>query len=197
MEFSNIFQRPIDLSALIGWMIECYDSNGNFSTLSRYSKEDPDFLEDCINNRIQEVTFLRLLDVAMLNATVQKTLPDVVNYVSDDSITDKVFRKIMEESKLRKCLIVSLSHKTLDTKKLFTLCEDGTCFECFFTLALRLYTSEDYSAEQYECYLDYFLHSKYSYMARELYSELCNAMPNTVEKSILTLATAVPTDTIR
>lgn len=173
MALSIFFQKDIDINCF------CEKILGSKSTIfisNVLLKCNPDWIQEKCFGNVTPNTLINLIDLSIKNQKAIPILEQILETVSDSSITDTVFERLMEFpiSDARCTLLIILSHKKLSEKQLLSLCDVGCAFECFFELAALYYTNSKFSSRIFEDFLLKFLQCKFSEMFNDLIFELSN-----------------------
>ena len=136
--------------------------------------EDPDWLEDNIRGEISQTTLLKIIETSYNNQQYRTFLTYIIDIIDGTDINGLVFVRIFHypNTEIKEGLLISLAHKKLKENQLRCLCTEEIAFECYFELVILYYTEKSYTKKKLEEFIEEFRNCKYSYMYRELLSEL-------------------------
>ena len=137
-------------------------------------QENPDWIENNFTGGISEQIFYTFINKSENIFLLRSVLPFIVDCVTDESITDKIFSLLFsyEHDKTKEKILISLAHKHLPVHMLKKLCETNRHFESYFELVITIYKDNVTSADDIKEVIDFFLKSPFSGMIKELISEM-------------------------
>ena len=112
---------------------------------------------------VEEPILIRFIYHTLLHKKAKEVLCDVVNLLSNKSITRTVFHMLLyyPDESIRTDVLVILAHMNLTLYQLRVLCETEVTFECFYTLGEKLYLDEKVPVNKFEGFIEFFSHSKF------------------------------------
>lgn len=169
MDSTNIPQ-----SSLEHLCIELMSSITKQWQVYRKCKRNPDWVENNFTGGISEQIFYTFINKSENNFLLRNVLPFIVDCVTDESITDKIFPLLFsyKHNEVKEQMLISLVHKHLPIHMLKKLCETNRYFESYFELVITIYKDNATSADDVKEAIDFFLKSPFSGMIKELISEM-------------------------
>lgn len=106
---------------------------------------------------------IRFIYHTLLHQKAKEALCDVVDLLSNKSITRTIFHMLLyyPDESIRTDVLVILAHMNLTLYQLRVLCETEVTFECFYTLGEKLYLEEKVPVNKFESFIEFFSHSKF------------------------------------
>lgn len=182
MVLNNTSQKPIE-----SLCDKILSGDSFIKIINEKFNADRNFLEDNYKGHITEEKFKRIISMSIKNTRLRQLLPSIVDCVSDDSITEDIFDMLYmyQHRRTREDFIISLCHKKLPINMLRILCRTNLCFECYFELAIRIYQSDEFTADDFKTVLHLFFESPYSAMEEELICEIKSYNASSYDKQVI------------
>ena len=182
VESNNTFQRTADV-----FCARIIDDKSFRLKVYNIVQHDRDYIKDNFSGRLSEVLLIKLIIRSYFDQKIREMLPLVVDSISNDSISNAVFKKLRlyKWRKTREDVVVALCHKKLPVNMLKELCRLNKCFECYFELAIEIYSNELHTVAELQEVMCMFLESPFAEMLPELLREMESYKMNDKDKNTL------------